>query len=528
MLLHNANILPFDNSFDNSKFDSLFVENNKIRAIGHFNDLKSLINPETKIVDMMGKTVMPSFNDTHIHVWKVGNLKTFMLDLRGVKSLDEMLAMLALYLKQNPQNQWLTARGFNEADFKDGKIPTKKDLDKISTTIPIYVIRTCAHIAVCNSKALEICNITKNTVSPLGGMIYLGEDGQPNGQFAETALGLITKHIPPYSKADLKVMVNAATQQLHKYGITAATDPAVDPILLETYYEMHQQNQLGFRLNAFPIILPDGSETPYPIPNFYTSDDFKVNTVKFFSDGGLSGKTASLKRVYKNTNDKGVLRLKREQYKKLAFEALEKGLGIATHAIGDNAIEFVLDIYKELQHANSGFINRIEHLGLPDKKHLEDMQQHSIATSMQTIFISELGKNFVKYLDTQYLNNCYPVKSVLAHNILVALSSDAPVVKNINPFKGIEAAVFRKDDEGNVIAEDENISVTQALKLYTTNAAVLSKNLKTGSLKDGNFADFIVLNKNPLTANLESLHVEQTFFNGKCVFNAANLSSKST
>ncbi len=524
MLLHNANILSFHNGFDNSKYDSLFVENNKIKAIGRYDDLKTLTNPETKTVNMLGKTIMPSFNDTHIHVWKVGNLKTFMLDLRGVKSLDEMLAMLATYLKQNPQHQWITARGFNEADFKDGKIPSKKDLDKISTTTPIYVIRTCAHIAVCNSKALEICNITKNTVSPRGGMIYSGEDGQPNGQFAETSIGLITKHIPPYSKADLKLMVNAATQQLHKYGITAATDPAVDPLLLETYYEMHHQNQLNFRLNAFPIILPDGSETPYPIPNFYTSDDFKVNTVKFFSDGGLSGKTASLKREYKNTNDKGVLRLKREQYKKLAFAALEKGLGIATHAIGDNAIEFVLNVYKKLQHANSGFINRIEHLGLPDKTHLEAMQMHNIATSMQTIFINELGKNFVKYLDDDYLNNCYPVKSVLAHNILVALSSDAPVVKNINPFKGIEAAVYRKDNEGNLIAKDENISVTEALKLYTANAALLSKNIKTGSMEVGNFADFVVLNKNPLTANLESLQVEQTFVNGRCVYDVTTIS----
>ena len=519
MLFHNANILSFQNGFDNSKNDSLFVEKNIIKAIGRYEDLKPLINPQTKIMDMQGKTIMPSFNDTHIHVWKVGNLKTFMLDLRGVKSLDEMLILIEEYIRENPQYQWITARGFNEADFKDGKIPTKKDLDKISTKLPIYVIRTCAHIAVCNSKALEICAITKKTISPPGGKIYMGEDGQPNGQFSETALGLITNHLPPYSKADLKIMVNAATQELHKYGITAATDPAVDSLLLATYHEMHQQNQLGIRLNAFPIVLPDGSEIPNTIPDYFHSDMFKVNTVKFFSDGGLSGKTASLKRTYKKSSDKGVLRLKREQYKNLSFASQQKGLGIATHAIGDNAIEFVIDVYKELYQANSNILNRIEHLGLPDKKNLEDMQRYNIATSMQTIFISELGKNFIRYLDDDYLNNCYPVKSVLEHQILVALSSDAPVVKNINPFKGIEAAVLRKDNEGNMIAKDENISVSEALKLYTSNAAILSKDNKTGSLEIGNFADFIVLNKNPLSANLKSIEVLQTFFNGECVYN---------
>jgi len=518
MLLHNANILSFNNNFKNYTFDSLFIENSKIKAIGKFEDLKPLVNSQTRVVDLNGKTLMPSFNDSHIHVWKVGNLKTFMLDLRGVKSLEEMLAMLEIYITQNQQHQWITARGFNEADFKDGKIPTKKDLDKLNSTKPIFVIRTCAHIAVCNSKALEICGITKNTISPAGGMIYLGEDGQPNGQFAETALGLITKHLPAYSKADLKIMVQAAVKEFHKFGITAATDPAVDPLLLETYYEMYQQNQLGIRLNAFPIILPDGSETPYPIPDYFSSDRFKVDTVKFFSDGGLSGKTAALKRTYKNGNDKGVLRLKPEQYKKLAFAVQEKGLGIATHAIGDNAIEFVINVYKEIYQANSSIINRIEHLGLPDKKHLQDMEQYKIATSMQTIFISELGKNFIKYLDNKYLNNCYPVKSVLKHNILVALSSDAPVVKNINPFKGIDAAVFRKDDEGNVIAPSESISVGEALKLYTTNAGLISNNKQTGNLEVGNFADFIVLNKDPLTSDLKDIQVEKTYLNGDCVF----------
>ncbi|TAF46870.1 MAG: amidohydrolase [Sphingobacteriales bacterium] len=519
MLFHNANILSFHKGFNNATHDSLFVENNKIKAIGCYHDLKPLVNDETKMVDLKGKTIMPSFNDTHIHVWKVGNLKTFMLDVRGVSSLDEMLAMLEIYIKQNPHQPWITARGFNEADFKDGKMPTKTDLDKISTTTSIYIIRTCAHIAVCNSKALEICGITKHTVSPLGGMIYKGNDGKPNGQFAETAIGLITKHIPPYSQADLKVMVQAATTELHKNGITAATDPAVDPLLLDTYYQMYQQNQLNIRLNAFPIILPDGSETPYPMPDYYNSDGFKVNTVKFFSDGGLSGKTASLKRAYKNSTDNGVLRLKRNQYKKLALNAIEKGLGIATHAIGDNAIEFVIDVYKELYNADKFITNRIEHLGLPDKKHLQAMQAYHIATSMQTIFINELGKNFIKYLDTNYLNNCYPVKSVLEHKIAVALSSDAPVVKNINPFKGIEAAVFRQDDSGNIIAKDEAISLSQALKLYTENASVLSKNNLTGSLAVGNFADLIVLNKNPLQADLRDVKVEQTYFNGNCVFN---------
>ena len=122
------------------------------------------------------------------------------------------------------------------------------------------VIRTCAHICVCNSKALEICNITKDTIVPAGGMMYMGEDGKPNGIFAETAHGLITKNIPPYTKDELKIMVNAAQEEMLQYGITAATDPAVEPLLLQAYKEMNHAGELKFRLNALPVILPDGEK----------------------------------------------------------------------------------------------------------------------------------------------------------------------------------------------------------------------------------------------------------------------------
>lgn len=521
LLIHNASILSFHNGFDNSASDAIVIEGNRIKAVGRCDELQSFIQPGTQVIDALGKTLMPGLNDSHIHLWKVGNLKTFMLDVRGAQSLHHMLQMLEDYAREYPNAAWITARGFNEAAWHSGQIPTKADLDKVIKDRPVYVIRTCAHIAVCNSKALEVCNITSNTIVPDGGVIYIGDDGKPNGIFSETALGLITKNIPPYTKDELKLMVLSAREELYKYGITAATDPAVDPLLLEAYYEMYQQDQLGFRLNAIPILLPDGGDAPYPVPDYFGTDNFNVNTVKFFSDGGLSGKTAALKRHYKNSSDQGVLRLKRDQYTSLSIQALQKGLAIATHAIGDAAIEFVIDVYKNLHHQFPAMVNRIEHLGLPEEKHLLDMQQYNIATSMQTIFISELGKNFIKYLDDDYLNQCYPVKSVLKHNILLALSSDAPVVKELNPFKGMQAAVTRTDNEGNVIAAHEGISMASALKAYTYSAAEIGKTLQIGSLEKGNLADFIITDKNPLKISpneLSILNVEQTFIDGKCVY----------
>ena len=521
LLIHNANILSFHDGFKHGSADAIVVDENKIKAVGRYDELKNLAHFNTAIIDAAGQTIMPGFNDSHIHIWKVGNLKTFMLDVRGVSSLDEMLQLLSDYINVNPHLKWVTARGFNEAAWKDGTLPTKNDLDKVSKIKPIYLIRTCAHIAVCNSKALELADINRDTIVPEGGVMQIGADYRPNGVFAETALGLIANKIPAYSKEDLKIMVRAARQELYQYGITAATDPAVDPLLLEAYHEMNADKQLGFRLNALPIILPDGGKTAYPIPSTFSSDFFNINTVKFFSDGGLSGKTSALKGFYKNSNEQGVLRLDPKQYLQLCHAAMEKGLGVATHAIGDAAIEMVIKVYKELYQIFPSNIKRIEHLGLPEKQHLEAMKENNIAASMQTIFLEELGKNFIKYLDKKYLDYCYPVKSVLEHGILTALSSDAPVVKNFNPFKGITAAVSRKNNEGELIAAHESITVAQALKAYTKSAADISGEKRYGTLESGMLADIILLDKNPLavsTDEINSIKVLKTFVDGKEVW----------
>lgn len=523
LLIHNATILSFHDGFTNGSADCIAVDENIIKAVGKYEDLQSLIHPHTQVIDAKGKTLMPGFNDSHIHIWKVGNLKTFMLDVRGVGSMDEMLELISNYIAANPHLQWITARGFNEAAWKDGVLPTKNDLDKVSNIKPIYLIRTCAHIAVCNSKALELCSIKKNTTVPEGGVMQYGEDGNPNGIFAETALGLISNKIPSYTKDDLKIMVGAVKEEMYSYGITAATDPAVDPLLLEAYHEMNDAGELGFRLNALPIILPDGAKDPYPIPEKYTSDFFNINTVKFFADGGLSGKTSALKRHYKNTGEQGILRLDKKQYTSLAMSAMEKGLGIATHAIGDAAIEMVIDTYRQLRQLHPVLPLRIEHLGLPEQKHLQAMKKNNIACSMQTIFLDELGKNFIKYLDKDYLQHCYPVKSVLQNGILMALSSDAPVVKNFNPFKGISAAVTRKNSEGQTIAPEEAISVSDALKAYTVSAAKISGLQNLGTLQEGKLADMILLDKNPLTVaqnELDKIQVLKTFVAGKEVWSA--------
>jgi len=520
-LIYNAHLLSFHRGFRKTAANAVAIDGDRIGAIGTLDELRPLIHPGTRLIDAGGHTLMPGLHDTHIHVWKVGNLKTFMLDVRGAASLDEMLSMLLDYRQRYPDSPWITARGFNEAAWQQGRIPTRHDLDKVIPDKPVYLIRTCAHIAVANSRALEMAGITADTVAPPGGRIYRENGSRPNGVFSETALGLVSSAIPPYSKQELKTMILAAQEEFYRYGITAVTDPAVDPVLLEAYHEMAGSGELGCRLQAMPIVLPDGGDRPYAIPELFFSDQLTVNTVKFFSDGGLSGRTAALKRPYKNTTDRGVLRLDEDQYLSLCYAAQEKGFGIATHAIGDAAIGLVTGVYRKLFQSFPSLMRRIEHLGLPEEGQLEDMAACHIAASMQAVFISELGKNFVQSLDDDYLLRCYPIRSVLRHGILTALSSDAPVVKDYNPFKGMQAAITRRDDEGRLIGEAESIGIEAALTAYTESAATISGIQDIGSLQPGRFADFILLDSDPLIIpadRLTGIKVLQTYVGGRCVW----------
>ena len=524
LLLHNVRILSPHNDFADTGSDSVFVRDGRIAAVGRRDLLQSMADGQTNQVNGKGKVLLPGFNDSHIHLWKVGHLKSSLLDLRGAGSLDEMLSLLEAWHKANPERPWITARGFNEAAWKNGRFPLASDLDKIIPDKPVYVIRTCAHFAVANTRAMELCGINGETPVPAGGFIEKDSTGKPNGIFADAALALINGQIPAPGKSELKKMLLLAREELYRYGITAATDPAVDPLLLEAYHELNAENGIGFRLNAIPMMMPDGGDEIYPMPEYVSGDYFNVKAVKFFSDGSLSGKTAALKGCYKDSHEKGLLRLSRDRFETLGRAAMEKGFGLATHAIGDAAISYVIGVYKKLLKDQPGRAMRIEHLGLPDSADLEKMAGAGIAASMQTIFLSELGKNFKKYLTAEYLDRCYPVRSVLDAGILTALSSDAPVVKDFNPLKGMEAAVTRRDNEGNEIGAAEAISINEALKGYTSAAADISELNDYGRIKEGFAADFILLNQNPLhtmPSKLTTLHVVATYVAGDCVYASA-------
>ncbi|WP_338408098.1 amidohydrolase [uncultured Flavobacterium sp.] len=516
-LIHNANIITMESAF--SKADSIVINNSgKIESIGTESDLRNQFDSFSEEINFQGKTIVPGLNDAHIHVWKIGHLRTYMLDVRGVKSIIEFKEKLKDFAQKNPKSNWIMARGVNEMVLEEKRLPSKEDIDEVISDRPVFVIRTCAHIGIANSKAIEISKVDETTEVPFGGEIRKNKDGSLQGIFTERALGLIMNNIPAFTFYEYKNMILEAHNYLLSMGITSATDPAANEELLAAYIKLDQEGLLKVRMNVFPLRIPDGSDEIQVLPERYESDFLQIKTVKFFSDGGLSSATAAINVSYKNTEGyKGVLRLDYDKFYKTAKEAVDKGFSVATHAIGHQAIDLTLRVYRDLFKIDNTLKHRIEHVGFLSNENIKDFQTMNMTAAMQPIFIYELANNFKSTLPDELLDVVYPCKTVLDNGINLALSTDGPVVKEINPWVNIETAVTRKAADGFVIGESQKISFQQALKAYTLGSAI-ADNLEhiKGSLSKGKVADFIVLNTNPLEIeDVSKVLVLETWINGE-------------
>jgi hypothetical protein len=286
---------------------------------------------------------------------------------------------------------------------------------------------------------------------------------------------------------------------------------------------MEAQGRMAVRTNGLAVRRLDGGTETMPLPEKYISDTLRLDSVKFFADGGLSGATAAIAGTYLVTGDHGVLRYETDDLQQLMWEAHEADYRIGTHAIGDRALEQIISCYEELYRRKPSYIrHRIEHFGLPTGDHIQRAAQMQIFAVPQTVFLPALGRNFRRYLPDNYLARCYPVKALWDAGITVALSSDAPVVPDDSPLLGMKAAIDRNDHAGKPIAANEFITPEQALWGYTMGGALASgDDANRGSIGVGKLADFVILDRDPLetsTGELTDIRVYKTIVGGKIVY----------
>ena len=498
------------------------VRGGRIACVGSTADVLRQAAQSTRTIDLAGRTLVPGFHDAHAHIWKIGHLLTTMLDLRSTRSVREVRDRVRALAATLPNGSWLLGRGYNEALFAEGRPPTRADLDAASPDRPVVLTRTCGHIYAVNSLALQKAGIVADTRSPVGGIVERDPQGKPTGLLHETAMGLINRVMPPPSSTDYEAMIVAALRHQLSLGITSSADCGVSPSLLDVYRDLDARDALPSRVNVMPFRRVDGVRDPVPLPEQRVSPMLRVDTVKFLADGGLSGATAAISIPYRHADQRGVLRFDEAELRSLCRESHEAGWRIAIHAIGDVAIDQVLNIYESLGRHPKGYRHRIEHFGLPDAAQLARASRLGVIAAPQAIFVYSLGRNFRHYLPDALLPRTYPIRAMLDAGLSVALSSDAPVVEDDNPLVGMMAAVTRLDNEGFPIALEQAITTKEALYGYTMGGAIATGDEATrGSIEPGKWADLAVLSADPLSCppqTLPELRVDMTLLAGRVAF----------
>jgi predicted amidohydrolase YtcJ len=332
----------------------------------------------------------------------------------------------------------------------------------------------------------------------------------------------VSAHIPSPAADEYEEMVRAFGRHQLARGITSSSDCGVRPDLLEAYRALDARGALPQRLNVMPLRRVDGSTRNVPLPERTVSERLRVDTAKLLADGGLSSATAALRERYRHAETRGVHRFEEEELRELMRETHAAGWRLAVHAIGDEAIDRVLAAYEGLGPEVRQRRQRIEHLGLPDRDQLRRAARLKIVAVPQTVFVHSLGRNFREYLPERLLARAYPVREMMEAGIVVALSSDAPVVAEDGPLLGMQAAVVRRDAEGHAIAVDQAITAAQALHAYTMGGAFATGDeANRGSLSPGKWADLAVLSDDPLGVEpgaLGAIRVDMTVVGGKIVF----------
>lgn len=510
--------------------EALAVAGGRIVAVGRDDDVLALEGPGTRRVALGGRALVPGFDDAHAHLWKVGHLLTTLLDLRGVTDLGELRTRLQERSATLPEGAWLLGRGYDEQRLREGRPPTLAELDAWIPARPVFLIRTCAHMAVANGAALRAAGLSAGTPDPPGGQLERLPGGEPSGRFRETGLGLVQRAIPPPTAAEYAAMIEAASLHQLRLGITSTTDAGCAPELLAVYRALESQQGLRQRVNAMASRLGEGGG-PHALPAPLVSERLRIDTIKLWADGGLSGATAALREPYRHAPGCGILRMSSGEMAEHAVAAREVGLRTAIHAIGDAAIDATL---AALEQAAGGDAppdpaaqrrppDRIEHFGVPDADHLERTARLGAFVVPQAIFLRELGASFRRNVDESLLPRVYPLRAMLEAGLPMALSSDAPVVECDDPLAGIQAAVLRTDAEGAEISREQAISTSEALRAYTRGGALARGDGDRGLLRAGQRADLAVLSRDPVATPPEALHeirVEQTWISGQLAWEA--------
>ena len=513
--------------------EAVAVQGNKVLRVGSNREIQRLARAQTTIIDARGGSVLPGFNDAHVHFLS-GGLALDQVSLTEASSLEAVRQTVRAWAEANPTHEWVRGRGWLYAPFPGG-LPTRQLLDQLVPDRPAYLVSYDGHTGWANTAALEAARISRRTPNPANGVIVKDGRGEPTGVLKEAAMALMSQALPIATREEKLSALRAAVVEANRVGITSVQNAGGSADELELYDELRRRGELTVRV--YQALSVDASATEQDLDALDAlrerfGDDalLKTGAVKIMADGVVETRTASMLAPYEGTSDKGEARLTPEEMTRLVAELDGRGWQVMTHAIGDAAVRETLDAYESAQKSNptqaDGGRHRIEHLESPDSEDLQRFAALDVVASVQPVHGTppEPGDRWAANLGPERAARGWMSGSLSKAGAPLAFGSDWPVAP-LDPLRGIFVAVnrtdFEGDPEGGWIPE-EKVTLAEAIRAFTSGAAWASfDDQRKGTLARDMLADIVILSEDLFALPPERLlqaEVVMTIVDGKIVY----------
>jgi predicted amidohydrolase YtcJ len=518
------------------RVSALAVRGDRVILAGSDQEAARLRGPTTEVIDLQRAFVMPGFNDAHLHLADAGAL-ALACDLRGVASLEDMLARLQRAARRTAAGAWIRGGGWDHTLWDTARLPSRADLDRVTGDHPAFLERVDGHIGVANSAALRSWDIDRTSTDPPGGQLDRDAAGEPTGILRDTAMEKYVARIPPPSHEERRRALELATADAVRQGVTSAQDYSAWEDF-RVYEEMEREGKLPLRVSEW-LTFDDPPAVLIRERDSHPHDDLMLHTgmLKGFMDGSLGSRTAALNDSYSDDpHNRGLPRYEQSRLDQMTIERARLGFQIGFHAIGDHAVSMALQAFAAAEAAlpaaqRTQVRFRIEHDQVIAPADLARQAALHVIASMQPSHVLTDMRWAAQRLGPARARYSYAWKSMLDHGIPLAFGTDYPV-ESVRPVRGLYAAVTRLPEPaagaaaGTATAQpyfpEERLSIAQALYAYTQGSAYAEgmEALK-GRLIAGQLADFVVLDRDLLSAAPNAIlnaRVLRTVVGGRTVY----------
>lgn len=498
--------------------EAVIIDKGKITYIGSSSNALCRAK-NCRIIDAEGHLITPGFIDSHCHLAQAGFLEKYGINLLHITSISEIIDIIFEKAKKTRPGEWIYGYGLDENLLKERRLPSRYDLDEVSSDHPIFLEHISGHIAVVNSCALKIAGITRDSPDPLGGIIEKDNKGEPTGILRDSAINLVTRFMPEPTIEMWMECIKVAQYIWVAKGFTAVEDVGLlgqGHKILDAYTQLAYSNRLLLRTRfSYPISSPrELNEGLIRKLRSINNRFLRASSLKIFYDGSGLARTALMyndwcKEYRVEKGNKGLRLISMDDLINIILLANKNDLRVNIHAIGDRAIDEVtlaISFAKMSYKAQHSIIHCI----VPTKRSIEIMAKLNIGIKTQTSFIYSYGHVYAANLCLERARKAFPIKTFLRKNIIVGNGSDAPFLNPPDPAFGLYGAIIRKPriktPYKDPFGSKERVSFKDAIKTYTYLSSIaIGWNDMIGSIKMGNYADLVIWNIKTLNPDPQDL-----------------------